>query len=236
MTAGSSFAFTSAEYEHRLGRLRQHMSVVGADIVIVDQAEHVCYLTGFLPTAAMYQCCVVPMDAAPIMIVRALDEPRFHEESWLRECVRFRDWEDPISILIDTIKANDWGRSRIGQELDSYFLSVARCELIRSRLPDAGFVDFSRFLWELRLRKSAEELAYHREAARIADAALAAAISVARAGMTERELMSTVYATALREGADNTRLAQLAGGRDRQGLHGGRGTRSLQLGDLLQIE
>src|ERR1700687_6506906 len=105
MTAGSSFAFTSAEYEHRLGRLRQHMSVVGADIVIVDQAEHVCYLTGFLPTAAMYQCCVVPMDAAPIMIVRALDEPRFHEESWLRGGRGFPGWGETTSPPLTTPQA-----------------------------------------------------------------------------------------------------------------------------------
>jgi len=41
--------------------------------VVVDEAEHLCYLTGFDRSATRYQACAVPLEGDPVMCLRSLD-------------------------------------------------------------------------------------------------------------------------------------------------------------------
>ena len=62
---------------------------------------------------------------------------------------------------------------------------------------------------DLRLRKSAEELAYHRQAAAVADAATLRAIHALWDGKSEREATLAAYATMLDMGADDGRVGHV---------------------------
>jgi Xaa-Pro dipeptidase len=150
--------------------------------------------------------------------------------------VTFCDWQDSVALLIDTIKARGWAAKTIGQELDSHFLLVRRFQQIREGLPDARLVDFSGVLWEQRLRKSPKEIEYHRRAAEIAVNAFDDAIATARDGISERDVAAAVYSRAIRDGADNTRLALMASGARTTSLHGGLGEHILAEGDLIHLE
>src|SRR5699024_7400302 len=117
------------------------------DVLIVDQTEHIGYFTGYVPTAAMYQTCIVPVDGDPLIILRALDEAAFLEQSPYRSYVMFNDWEDSIQVLIDTFKDRGWDKKRVGLELDSHFLLPMRYEAIKAGLSDATICDFSGVMW-----------------------------------------------------------------------------------------
>lgn len=229
-------AFSIEEYEQRLSTLRAHMAERRVDVLIVDQVEHLGYLTGYVPTAAMYQACLIPLDGDPVMILRALDEPMFIEQSWLRNYVRFSDWDDPIAVLVKTASERGWSRARIGLETDSHFLLPKRYEAIKAGLPEAEFVDFSTVLWEMRLRKSPQEIEYLRQAAHIADQALLSAVETMAPGVSERELAAAISRTSFMLGADNTRMALLTSGPRSATLHGALGHRILEEGDVVHIE
>jgi Xaa-Pro aminopeptidase len=229
-------SFSRDEYDGRLRQLHERMDTLEVDVVVVDEVEHIGYLTGYVPTAATYQSCIIPRSGSPTMILRALDESTFREQSWLDSYVMFRDWDDPVELLVEVLKKQGFGRARIGQERDSHFLLVQRYEAIAAGLPDASLVDFSKVLWELRLRKSPAEVDCHRRAAAIADSAFRDAIAFARPGTAEREIAATLYSSALIAGADNTRLALLMSGPRTDALHGALGARILTDGDLLHIE
>jgi Xaa-Pro dipeptidase len=236
MPASANLPFPLEEYQERLAALRRQMEQRQVDLLLVDQVEHLGYLTGYLPTAARYQVAIVPLEGEPIMIVRGLDLPAFLEQSWLEAYVRFSDLEDSIEVLQRTLRARGLASRRIGLEEDSHFLLVKRYKAMQAALPEASFVDFSTVLWELRLRKSPREISYHRQAARIADASLLAGIEAAGVGRSEREAAAAVYATGIRLGADNTRLALIASGRRSDSLHGALGSHVLEHGDILHIE
>src|SRR5262249_10242868 len=178
--------FTRDEYGRRLEAVRHEMRGCGAEIVLVDEAEHLCYLTGFDRSATRYQGCAIPLDGEPVVFLRSLDEPSFLERSWVRQYVIFADWEEPVEVLARTLAERGWAEKAIGLELDSNYLSVQRWRDIARALPRARSVDFGGVLRRLRLKKSPAEVAYLRQAARIADQAILVAADAAAEGRSER--------------------------------------------------
>jgi Xaa-Pro dipeptidase len=226
--------FSSEEYERRVEAVRVEMRARHADILIVDQYDHLAYLFGYLPSSAMYQACLLPLEGAPHMIMRALDLPVLFAQSWVRSYAAYADTDDPIEVLADEVRR--LAPSALAIESDSYFMTLQRYQQLVTALPGLEIVDFARVIWELRLIKSEAEIAYLRTAARIADTALVRAIEAAREGGSEREPATIAYSTALEMGADNGRIRLQASGSQSDALHGRLGKRRFAAGDLLHIE
>lgn len=227
--------FTPDEYEARVAKVRDEMRRRGADLLLVDQFEHLVYLFGYLPTAARYQGCLLPLDGQPHMIVRALDLPTFLVQSWVRSYTAFDDTEDPIELAAREATRLGVGRG-LAVETDSHFLTVQRYQQLAASLPGSRLVDFSGFMWSLRWIKSGAELAYLREAAAIADASILAAVAAAGEGRTERDPAIGMYSTAIELGADNGRVGLFAYGATSDTLHGRLGTGRLERGRILHLE
>ena len=228
--------FSDEEYRSRLTAVQAELRRRDSDFLLADSFEHLGYLTGFMPGGSVYQVAIVPADDDPIMILRGLDEPTFVEQSWVDTYHAFADHEDPTQVLAREIEARGWQHKTFAVETDSHHLPVWRHESIKSALPGARFIDFSRTLWEMRLIKSPQETAYLREAGRIPDTALVAAIDAVGPGASERDAAAALYATAIKEGADNGRMALIAGGKRSDSLHGALGQHTLEAGDILHAE
>lgn len=226
--------FSLEEYNQRIDAVRKRMSDRGADALLVDQFEHLVYLFGYLPTAALYQACLLPIDGPPRMLVRGLDMPTFRRQSWVEDVTAYSDWEDPIELI--GAMAQELGISRLALETDSNFLTIKRYQQLRRSLPQVEIIDFSSILWELRLIKSQAEIGYLREAARIADASLLVARDAAGEGQNVRDVAAAAYSAALALGADNGRIALFASGASSDALHGRLGSDRLSRGDVLHLE
>jgi len=229
-------SFSRDEYARRLALVRAKMQERGAEVVLVDEAEHLAYLTGFDRSATRYQACAIPLDGEPVMFLRSLDEPSFLERSWLRDHVTMADWEDPVEVIARELGRRGWGTRRLALELDSNYLTVRRWQAITSALPAAAFIDFGEVLRELRLRKSAEEIVYLRQAATIADRAMAAAVGAAGEGKNEREAAAAASRVFLELGADTGRAGVITSGTRASSLHGVLGSHRLERGDILHME
>lgn len=234
--APSDAMFPLAEYVSRIEKTRSKMAEMKADVLLIDCVEHMVYLFGYAPPAAIYQAVLLPLDGAPVGVVRGLDASMFGEQSWVRDVVHFADHEDPIAVLSAEAKRRGWAGARIAIELDSHFLPAKRFMRLQAALPDVRFVDFSQVLWELRLIKSDREIAMMREVSRIADRGMVAAIEAAREGVSERECAAALYAEVIREGADSMRSALISAGARSDSLHGRLGNHVLRPGDVLHVE
>jgi Xaa-Pro dipeptidase len=236
MTDHPALAFSAEEYARRLAAVRARMRERGAEVALLDEAEHLCWLTGFDRSATRYQLAIVALDADPVVLLRSLDEPSFLERSWVRDYVTFADWEEPVEVLARTLGERGWATRRIGLELDSNYLTVRRWQAITAALPRATFVDFGEVLRELRLRKSPDEIAYLRRAAAIADRAIEAAIAAAGEGRSERDPAIAASRAFLELGADSARPGIVTSGSRSGSLHGVLGDRALERGDILHLE
>jgi Xaa-Pro aminopeptidase len=232
----TSIVFSREEYARRLAAMRAKMRERDAELVLVDEAEHLAYLTGFDRSATRYQACAIPLEGEPVMFLRALDEPSFLERSWLTDRVTISDWEDPVAIIARELNRRGWANRRIGLEVDSNYLTVRRWQALTAAFPAASFVDFGEVLRELRLRKSPDEVALLRRAANIADRALVAAVTAAGEGRNEREAAAAASRTFLELGADSPRVGVVTSGSRATSLHGGLGSHRLERGDLLHME
>ncbi|MCW1414166.1 Xaa-Pro peptidase family protein [Rhizobium sp. 1AS11] len=227
--------FPIDEYRFRLATLRAVMAERGVDLLIVDQAEHRSYFSGFWSTAAVYQALIIPVDQEPVAVIRALDSPCFAQSSQFSDCVTFADNENPIKVVTETIKKRGFGASIIGIERDSHFLTLNRASELESLLPSARLVDFSRVMWELRLVKSPLELACLEVAAEICDKAAAAAFDAAQVGINEREVFAAMTSEAWRSGADNAQVAVISSGPSTS-FHAALSGRLLEEGDIVFVE
>lgn len=236
MDAQPQLLFSGEEYAQRLETLRTHMRRRGVEVLLIDEMEHLFYIVGWHASASRYHVAVVPVDGDPIVLLRRLDEPALAERTWLREWVTFADTEDPVAILAATLERKGWARRRIGIETDSHFLTIQRYQAIKAALPEATFIDFPGVIWEMRLRKSPQEIAYLRKASAIADQAMREAIAAAGEGRIEREAAAAAAAAFIRLGADTGRTGPITSGPRSGSLHGSLGHHRLAAGDIIHME
>jgi Xaa-Pro aminopeptidase len=228
--------FTQQEYDERVARVREHMRARQIDVLLIDQTEFLAYITGFSISENMYRACLLPLEGDPVMLLRAVDLGPFLESSWVTDAVAFSDWEDPIEVLGATVEARGWSRLRMGLDEDSYCMPLRRYKQLVTRLPQLAFVDFSGVLERLRLRKSAAEIAYLREASRIGDLAIDAVLATTGVGRSERDAAAVVHEVFMSNGADTSRAGIITAGIGDSFLHGNLHGTPMKAGDVLHLE
>ncbi len=236
MSSIPSLSFSRDEYRSRVDAVRAKLRERGADVVLIDEKEHLAYLTGFSPSATMYQACILPLEGEPVMVLRRLDETTMTESTWLEHYVTFPDNANPMQIVADTLSELGLASSNVALELDSHYLTLKRFEALKNALPNATFVDFSGVLWEMRLRKSPAEIDLLRRAAHVADQAMGAAIETVGEGVNEREVATRISNIYLQHGADSADVGLIASGKRTDAMHGGLSHHVLQPGDIIHIE
>jgi len=236
MSQTKQLLFTQDEYDARVAAVRAHMKARGIEVLLVDQTEFLAYLTGFSVSENMYRCCLLPLDGEPVMVLRAVDLGPFLESSWVEDAAAFADWEDPLQVLARVLAARGWDAARLGIDEDSYCMPLRRYRQLTVLLPKAQFVDFSGVLEQVRMRKSPQEIAYLREAGRIADLAMAAVLENAGEGRSERDAAAVVHQVFMAHGADTSRAGIITAGVGDSFLHGNLHGHPLRRGDVLHLE
>ena len=238
--------FSEDEYRARLSRLRARLAAAGLDGLIACQAESVTWLTGYFTRAyGAFQLVVLSRNRDPVIVCRDRSAYYIDRRSAFPDCVVWVDGQDPMNAALEAIGSvfEDGGaakptrpKARIGVEMGAWHLSWARGRALEASLPGADLIDVGHLVARLRLVKSPAEIAYQRAAARAAEAGMEAAATVARAGISEREIAAEVCAAMVRAGSDEPGPGVLSSGERARELHGGYSDRVLEVGDTLQFE
>ncbi|MES2710723.1 MAG: Xaa-Pro peptidase family protein [Pseudomonadota bacterium] len=228
--------FAPAEYEQRLARLKARMRAAKVDAALFDEIEAMIWITGFGSSANRWRCAVIPMEAEPFFLIRALDAGICRDRSWITDVPSYRDWEDPIPFLVASLRERGLAEARIGLDFESYGLSIGRFAAIRAALPKAEFVDLGAVVAELRLIKSAAEIDLLRRAAAIADQATIDAAAVCVVGGYQRDASKRAQMTFVEMGGDPYRPGPITAGRGWNFLHAPSGDEPLREGNVVHIE
>ena len=213
--AKSHARFDRAEFMRRLGETKRRMEAKGVEILLVNDASNLTYLTGYTShTSYVPQFLVVDVrEEEPTFYARLLDTSGVYHLSFLSEERVVGYPEDFIGnpdtdgydYIIDQIRPALRGR-KVGLELNAHAYNEAR-KLI-ALLGDDAVVDCSSLVDWVRLIKSDAEIAVMRDAGRIADAAMKRATEVVREGARETDVAAEIVATQIR-GAGNARSVSL---------------------------
>jgi len=174
--------------------LRTRMEAQGFDGLLVDDHHHVAYLTGFFHFPNERPAAVWLTADECVLLVPALEADHAEKQNTAADFVVYPEFpglEDAFSILLST-------KNPTGRIAYSPTTPVGRVEKFRHFAPNATWV-MSEIVEDARLIKFPEEIALHREAARISDAMVESGLKLIRDAMaagsplpTEAELASHV--------------------------------------------
>ncbi len=231
-----SWLFPLHEYQQRVAKLRTYMQERDISLLLIDQTEFLFYLTGFGISENMYRACLLPLTGEPVMVFRAMDERAFSENSWITDTVTFHDWQDPLAVLADTVRARGWESATLGIDFDSYCMTINRFQRLQALLPKIQVKDFSGVLKQLRTRKIPQEIECIKQSAAANDQAIREVVAEMGVGKTERQAAEIIHRVLIRHGMDSNRCGIVTTGGGNSFLHANMQERPLEQGDILHLE
>lgn len=221
--------FPRSEHTLRYARLSRLMEAYDLDAVVVTQEENVRYLTGY--TSVIWQvgrwlpgvflATRDPRDA--VLVPSAFDVGAAEGSSWVGTVDGHPDARAIPDIVHGHLRRLGLRPDRVGMETGAGAIVMLPWPVAHALVGGLGAppVDATRLLGALRMVKSDAELVRIRRAVTATTRGYAAGLDAARAGLTEKELVSVVSATMHREGITaGTRPTFLncVSGRDRYAL------------------
>jgi Xaa-Pro dipeptidase len=199
--------FSSAEFERRLDAARAAMAREGLDGLLLFKQESMYWLTGYDTFGfCFFQCLVLTAGGQKVLVTRSADLRQAQLTSNIQD-IRIwvdRDGADPARTdLLPVLEELGLRGRRIGVEFDTHGLTYRNGKRLEAALDGfATLADASLLLSGIRLVKSDEELAYVREAARLGDAALDAAIAATGPGADEGVILARMHDAIFEGGGD----------------------------------
>ena len=236
-----------SEFRERVDRLRQLMDQRGIDVCFVYgdeyRKENLRYISNYWPIFER-GAAIISRNGEPIVLAAPEGEMVCKEMSAWPDirlvpdfmCVTVTDdIEYPFAHYTDfkTLFRGLGPFKKIaiaGLDAMSHDVMLA----IRNNLPEgAEIVDGNDLLMELRKKKSANEIACLKEAARIGDEAYKALMKAARPGRTENELAAAAHEAAYREGAELVPFCLVSSGQRVNTIIGRATNKVIEDGDMV---
>jgi Xaa-Pro dipeptidase len=215
------------------------MEEAGVDLFLSFTPENIYYLTGHdTPGYYFYQCCVVSKTTAPINVLRRIETVNTLYRSWNRTVVSYGDRDDPVDATLSALLELGIAGKVVGLEAESFFVPATRFRRLVQGIESAGAVVKEVQLVEgLRVIKSAEELVYIRQAAKLSEIAMAAAVAASGAGRSENHVAAEMSRALIEAGGEYAGLPPFVKGGRRSSLcHATWGGYVLQPGDVMTYE
>jgi Xaa-Pro dipeptidase len=230
-------AFDAAEFRRRLAATQAAMREREIDVLLVHTPENIYYLTGYETSGYFeYQALVVPAEGLPALLIRNVERLNVDEYSWLDDAYLWHDGTDYLAATAAIVN----GLSRTGRvalEGHSWFLPAETAAALTGHLDGHAIVASARLVERIRLVKSPAEIAYVREAARLADLAMEAAVAATRPGASENEVAAAAYAAQIGAGGEYPALPHYISSGDRLELGHAHWTGTLlRAGTLVKME
>ncbi len=198
--------FTQGEFDRRIAQTRAAMEAMGIDVLFLTNPSNMNYITGYDGWSFyVHQGVILPLDGKPIWWGRLQDANGarrtvcMDDDEIIYYADRYIQAPDihPMEDLASHLRIMGYGDKRIGVEMETYFFTARAFAVLAEGLPEAEFLDASTLVNWVRLRKSDEELAFMRRAARISELVIGKAVEIAEPGMLKHELVGELFKTSV---------------------------------------
>lgn len=236
VTLGQEAVFSQAEFQSRQDAARRILAGRDIDLMIVTGPENIFYLTGQqTPGYYTYQALLLPVDGAPVFLVRQLEYNNLVANSYLRDIHPYLDNADPVAVTVDTIRARGWQDKRIAIDERGWFLPIA---LYKGLAENFGALDNGAGVIEaLRAVKSEAEIGKIAQSSAYVDAGMAAGLAAIRADASENDIVAAMMGAAIAAGSEYVGMEPLMASGPRCGVpHGTWRRRVIEAGDPVFLE
>ena len=234
-------AFSREEYDARLAKVRKAMAEQDIDVLLVHHTPNFCYLAGYQsPLANWYGCLILPREGEPIAQMVELEISNLMVHGWDNENIYVFEWHKQGGAprqLVDILKERGYGDKRLGLEFRLPGCSALTLRALQEGLPQAQIKDASDLVLHFRAVKSPAEMAHIREAARITDIGMEAALAEVAPGKTDNDLTAASYDAMVRAGSEYQSVQPLTYVAQASGMiHVVAKRRTMNVGDAVIIE
>ena len=195
--------FPASEYAERLAKTKERMHEHGVEVLIVSHPANMNYLTGYDGWSFyVHQGLIVSLDCdEPIWFGREQDGNAARILTSLKE-ENIKGYPDhyvmsklrhPMQFVADILRERGWDARHIGVEMEGYYFTAEGFQTLRRELPKAAVKDGTLVVNLVRRIKSAREIEYVRQAARIAESVMKTALDVIAPGVRENDAAAEVY-------------------------------------------
>lgn len=237
----ASTDFSLEEFQSRRRRVRQAMEAAGLDWLVVFHPVSIHWLTGSEAKSYQeFQCLFISTKSDQVgVLTREGERCEFEQEALIDQLWTWGggEIEDPLEPFARVARSLNIPGSRVGIEVPAYYMHPKDYVRLREFFGDSLVAESTHLIADLKLVKSPRELEYIREAARLADEAMAVFARELRAGRTELELAGEVYGALFKAGSGIAASPiNLVSGERSCFSHGAPTTRVMQDGDFGSIE
>jgi Xaa-Pro dipeptidase len=241
MTIPHEPVFEPSEYARRLALVRAGMADRGLDGLLVFSPHNVFYLCGMDSENLFdFQCLIVPASASldPVLVILDFEEARAANSVGAGRTVSYHAFDDPIEAVLTEVRAVGIAGGRLGLESRAG-ITPAASRTFAERLAPGGAVVEDPFgiVENVRLVKSAPELALMRRSAALTDAAVLAAYDALRPGVRDAEIAAVIMDVLYRGGSDTVCWGPIVASGYRSGsAHATFNGRTIQAGETVFLE
>jgi len=229
--------FSAAELQRRLDSLRGWMAGAGVDACLFTSYHNINYYSDFLYCSFGRLYGLVVTQDASTTISANIDGG----QPWRRtfgDNVIYTDWHrDNYFVAVKRLIRDGM---RVGIEYDH--INLENLRKLQGALPTSDFVDAGKPAMGMRMVKSAEEIAWIRESARIADIGGAACVEAIDIGVPEYEVALHATQAMVREIGEQNPHVELMdswtwfqSGINTDGAHNPVTSRRIERGDILSL-
>ncbi len=201
----SKHDFTAEEFASRRSRAREAIANAGLDWMLVIHPVSIRWLTGSdAKSYQEFQCLLISAKPGPISVLtRSGERNEFRDDALVDQLYTYGggEPEDPIAALARIAELLGIPGTRVGMEVPGFYLHPHHYVRIKQHFGDSLVAETTNLIHDLTLVKSATELAYIREANRIADVAMTRFAETLAEGRSELELAGEVYHALLTAGS-----------------------------------
>lgn len=191
-------------YETRVKDFQRKLSEANVGLAVISNPDSVYYFSGFWGYLGMEfgrpTLVVIPHEGDCALITPSLEAAMAHEMSWIKTILPWTDglngeWGTPLQMIF-----NKYGNAKVGVEKNNIHPVVS--SYMKEQLKCDGYVDISDPLAEMRLVKTAAEIAIMRQAGQVDIAMCQAAIEAIGEGVPEYEITLAVMSSGTRKAAE----------------------------------
>lgn len=211
----TNLPFELSEYEGRVRKVQEKMADEGVEVMIVTSPTNMYYLTGY-STFSFYvpQFLVISLQDDLFMVPRNLDNSSVLETTWLsQDMIRpygedyidhyhnYKEPRHPVEYLIELLREENLTGKVFGLEMDDFYGRALYYKKLSEKLTNASFQDQTQLISRLYLVKSEAEIEYMREASRIVEKGMEAAIDMIEDGVTEYDVAAEILNVMIKNGS-----------------------------------
>ncbi|QEX18231.1 ectoine hydrolase DoeA [Hypericibacter terrae] len=237
--------FSGQEYADRLARVRNALQNAKLDAIYVTTPANLTWLTGYDMIWYHTRCLTglliradsdhaVWFDSVGHTTIVSLT-PTIKDVVWCRS----ENVTELVRLVVDEIGKRISDKSKIALEPWGYSPHADVMNAVKSGLESKGKTtsDASTLIERLRLVKSPDEIAVVRQAATLADNAMAAARDILAPGIMETEIEAAIMSSLMRQGGGYPGIRSMIGSGPRAGTHHSAATqRKVKKGDLVFVD